>query len=348
MSSLVIQYPVVRLLLKRHREHNLEYAAIAPFQTLMTILFPAIEGYAVNMEQSVDRRAARVDMLVHGTDFDHDTLFIVMIGELKASYKPPSEGESQLLLRAREAIVAHELEMVYGYTTLGEGFRFWVVSAQTMTLEPLFSDTPRGSRSAYIPLDSAEGDCIIQLCNYIKENRPLRQATVLPSQSFPVSDEEPYGHASQANPPAEESSFNPNQYIPASPSGYYGQSYQPPEPSTQYESEPPVTSSMEHHNDPGDLPDQSMEMDEPPNDSEDEPVAGPSQATGAQQGATYKMVKITKEEHSIRSNKYFFRKHRKGRVITTKIEDWNEVTAGDGRKVWYYKEDTKYWGYKPR
>ncbi|KAK1471330.1 hypothetical protein CABS01_16373 [Colletotrichum abscissum] len=180
-----------------------------------------------------------------------------------------------------------------------------------MALEPLFSDVPRGSRSAFIPLDSAEGDCIAQLCNYIKENRPLRQATILPSQGFPVPNEESHGYASQDNQPAEESAFSPNQYIPAWSGGYHGQSYWPPEPSTQFESDYPVTSSVEQlQNNPKDPPDQSMETDELPDDPEDEPAAGPSHATGTHQGATHKMVKITKEEHSfIRSDKYLFRKH---------------------------------------
>lgn len=349
MSSLIVQYPVVRALLRRHRAHNLEYAAVAPFQTLMTIFFPATDGYCVNMEQSVDRGAARVDMLIHGLDFDHDTLFMVMIGELKGSYKSPSEGESQLLRRAREAIIAHKLEMIYGFTTLGEAFRFWTVSARNMTLEPLFSETPRGSRSAYVPLDSAEGDCIAQICTYIRENRPLCQAIILPSQDFSVPNKELYGQASRAHQPAEESSCDPDQYISVPSEEYHGESSQNPEISTRFESDNLVTSSVEQPLQiPKDPTDQFIEVEDAENDAEDGPAAGASDVIGTHQGATRKQVTITREEHNFRSDKYLFRKHKRGHIITTRLEDWTKIRAENGREVWYYTENTKYWGYKPR
>ncbi|TKW49874.1 hypothetical protein CTA1_2438 [Colletotrichum tanaceti] len=172
MSRFVSSHPIIRALLLRHRQHNLEYAAVAPFQTALNALFQARDGYAVNIEQSVDGGRARVDLLIPGLDYEHLTLHLMMVGEMKPSHKSPEEGETQVLKTAQEAIVGHGLAMIYAFTTLGEGFRFWTVSARTMSLEPLGSDTPRGSHTAYIPLDFAEGDCIVEFSSYVKRNRP--------------------------------------------------------------------------------------------------------------------------------------------------------------------------------
>ncbi|WQF90606.1 hypothetical protein CDEST_15620 [Colletotrichum destructivum] len=351
MSRFVSSYPVIRALLLRHRQHNLEYAAVAPFQTALNTLFQARDGYAVNIEQSVDKGRARVDLLIQGLDYDHFTLYMMMVGEMKPSYKSPEEGETQVLKRAREAIVGHGLERIYAFTTLGEGFRFWTVSARTMTLEPLGSDTPRGSHTAYIPLDSAEGDCIVEFSNYVKQNRPLREAPVLPSQDFSAAPEDFRGQASQANHQEEAASFMPNQNFPVSPQEYYDQGYPPPESSVQYETNNPVTSfadsQLQYDANPEDPQGQSMEIDDVLDDPEDEPTAGPSYVAGVSQEPNYIQVTITREVHTIRSDKYLFRKRKRGRLIITNNEDWEKKKV-DGKEVWYFKEDSKYWGYKPR
>ncbi|KAK1585889.1 uncharacterized protein LY79DRAFT_557526, partial [Colletotrichum navitas] len=138
------------------------------------------------MEQSVDRDRYRVDLFVQGLDFNNDTLYPILVGEGKGGGKSANEVETQVLRRAREAIVGHGLQGIFAFTWLGEDFRVWNVSAEDRELEPLDSDYPRGSRQAYIPLDSPEGDCIVSLTGFMKENRPLRAATVVPSQSIPA------------------------------------------------------------------------------------------------------------------------------------------------------------------
>lgn len=181
MSSFVSQYPVIRALLRSYREHNIEYAAVAPFQTAFNALFPGTEGYAVNMEQSVDRDRYRVGLFVQGLDFNNDTLHPILVGEGKGGGKSPREVEDQVLTRALNAIDGNGLNGIFAFTWLGERFRVWTVSAEQRTLDPLDTETPRGNRSAYILLDSEEGECIVTLANFMKENRPLRAAPVVPS-----------------------------------------------------------------------------------------------------------------------------------------------------------------------
>lgn len=186
MSSFVAESPVIRALLEEHRRHNLEYTAVALFQTAFITLFKAYDGYVVNFEQSVDRGRARVDLLIRGLDRENFTLYYMMVGEMKGSYKSPVEVEAQVRDRAREAILGQGLHGIYAFTSLGEGFRFWYVSAKSMELEPLDTSVPAGRKDGYVLLDSEEGEVIKPTCEFIKENRPLNEAPVVPSQAIPA------------------------------------------------------------------------------------------------------------------------------------------------------------------
>lgn len=104
MSSFVAEFLVIRALLDEHRRHNLEYAAVAPFQTAFSTLFQARDGFAVNIEQSVDGGRARVDLWIRGLDYQHLTLQPMVVGEMKGSYMSPADVENQVLRRAQEAI----------------------------------------------------------------------------------------------------------------------------------------------------------------------------------------------------------------------------------------------------
>lgn len=190
MSSFVAEYPVIRALLRRYHAHNIEYAAVAPFQSAFSVLFPVGDGYAVNMEQSVDRDRPRVDLYIQGLDFEHETLYPVMVGEGKGGGKSPREVETQVLERAREAITANALQGIHAFTWIGDCFRVWYVTAQDRVLEPQDGKGDRGHRHVYIPLDSREGDCIVPLTENMKLNRPLQQATVIPSQPLPAFEPE--------------------------------------------------------------------------------------------------------------------------------------------------------------
>ncbi|GKT92430.1 LOW QUALITY PROTEIN: hypothetical protein Ct61P_10280 [Colletotrichum tofieldiae] len=349
MSRFVSSYPVIRALLLRHRQHNLEYAAVAPFQTALNTLFQARDGYAVNIEQSVDKGRARVDLLIQGLDYDHFTLYMMMVGEMKPSYKSPEEDSSpekgtrsnSRTRSGKDLRVHHPRRRIPILDRVG-------ANNDTGASGQRYS---RGSHTAYIPLDSAAGDCIVEFSNYVKQNRPLREAPVLPSQDFSAAPEDFRGQASQANHQEEAASFMPNQNFPVSPQEYYDQGYPPPESSAQYETNNPVTSfadsQLQYDANPEDPQGQSMEIDDVLDDPEDEPTAGPSYVAGVSQEPNYIQVTITREVHTIRSDKYLFRKRKRGRLIITNNEDWEKKKV-DGKEVWYFKEDSKYWGYKPR
>lgn len=134
----------------------------------------------------MDRGRARVDLLIRGLDFNNSTLHFILVGEMKGSYKSPSEVENQVLQRAREAIAAQSLQGIFAFTSLGERFRFWYVSEEDQQLSPFDSEIPAGNLDGYVLLDSHAGESIEATCTIIKRDRPLNKAPVVPSQAIPI------------------------------------------------------------------------------------------------------------------------------------------------------------------
>lgn len=317
MSTFVSQYPVIRALLRRYREHNIEYAAVAPFQTAFSALFPVYEGYAVNMEQSVDRDRYRVDLYVQGLDFDHSTLYPILVGEGKGGGKSPRDVESQVLARALNAIDGNRLDGIFAFTWLGESFRVWHVSATDKTLQPLDSATPRGSRSAYILLDSQEGECIVALTGSMKMYRPVQVAPVVPSQKIPPRSQT---HQSPKSPVRHENNT--------------------------YSVDPRAAAQSNQRENLEDSQDQEMKVDYPSvvTDTEVEagPSTGPSHEGHRQTKPRSREVTIEKRENS---NGYKFVWKDKKDKIKTEREDWEK----DGDILALRKEYHGYrvWGHKP-
>ncbi|ETS84086.1 hypothetical protein PFICI_05962 [Pestalotiopsis fici W106-1] len=168
MSSFVDKYPVIRLLLQRHRQHDIEYTAAAAFQSTFHALFPVIDGYAVNCEQSVDQGRYRVDLFVQGTDPTHHALYPIMVGEGKGGGASAKEVEDQVLKRSKEAIEFYEVDGIYAFTFLKESFRVWRVDKPDLVLNPLDDMGARNDRKHYIYLDSKQGECIVHLTDVMK------------------------------------------------------------------------------------------------------------------------------------------------------------------------------------
>lgn len=317
MSTFVARYPVIRALLQRYREHNIEYTAVAPFQTAFCALFPVAEGYAVNMEQSVDRDRYRVDLYVQGLDFDHGTLYPILVGEGKGGGKSPREVESQVLARSLDAIDGNKLNGIFAFTWLGESFRVWRVSAIDRTLQPLDSATPCGSRSAYILLDSQEGECIVDLTSNMKVYRPVQVPPVVPSQKIPPRSQT---HQSPKSPVRHENNT--------------------------YSVDPPAAAQSNPHEDLEDWQDQEMEVDHPSVVTDTEVEAGPS--TGHSHGghgqtkSRSREVTIEKRENG---NGYKFVWKDKKDKIKTEREDWEK--NGDTLTLRKRYRGYHVWGRKP-
>ncbi|KAK0368798.1 hypothetical protein CLIM01_13848 [Colletotrichum limetticola] len=212
-------------------------------------------------------------------------------------------------------------------TCYGSFVRFWAFDSQSALLTPFYpTEGDDGERTAYVDFKSHEND-IMQALAYIKET------PIPPSSLF----EQPVAYDQPTEAASSQAYYAHNQ-------GHHTEYV-----SSQSERQNTIASGFSFTDARLEAThDQPMEVDDESGDPVAEPTASTSQATGSKQGPAHKKVDIIKEEHSIRSTKYLFRKHKRGHVITTKIEDWDRIKVQDGKEAWYWKEDNKYWGYKPK
>ncbi|KAK1990626.1 hypothetical protein LX36DRAFT_664037 [Colletotrichum falcatum] len=270
----------------------------------------------------------------------------------------------------------HGLTTIYCHTAIGTAFRTWILDTQTRRLNPLFGPDTREDRRAYVEYRTTFGQYEWnRLGSYVKDQavRPLAEFTFRDDLS--ANYEWNQRHLKKQREQDEQIQQETNaasqqQSIPTS-SEYYNQSYQPPVASAQYPASDQYTASAQYAQndstgfvsqsyqpraDQGSLQGDSMSVDDASDDASDgsegepegepagEPVAGPSHPASTHRKR--KQVRIRLEEHTLRSNKYTFKKHTGGRTYTTKIEDWHKQKI-DGKEVWTYIHDKKYWGYKP-
>ncbi|EFQ36784.1 hypothetical protein CGRA01v4_05964 [Colletotrichum graminicola] len=324
MSNIFIKYPPLVGLYNRWAGDPIEYGAAALLQNIVIIFFKIEDSFCPAFEQPPDlgsRRNYRIDVLI----FEHNIMYSApgllvprLLLEMKGGGGSSKAVESQALANARASIQQYSLVGLFVQTVLGIEralyFRFWWMDSVSLQLQPLDGGPKSGSRdgrSAYVELSTEGGNKLESYYNQVKSGTPI-----IPTEEHGQDPLDPLAQE------VDHSADNlPNETL-----GYEGDAMMADIAAQQggvSESEP-------------------EEMDQ-------EAGAGPSQApqgTGQSRNATPKRIEITYESHTLRKDKFLFRKHKKGRIHSTEIEDWDVKRTRDG-EVWTWKKDKKYWGYRP-
>ncbi|KAK1510596.1 hypothetical protein CABS01_16815 [Colletotrichum abscissum] len=338
MSNIFFHYPPLSGLYEKWRHDPIEYGAAALLQNLVILCFRIENNFCPTFEQPPDagaRRNFRIDVLI----YDYSPLYSSpgsliprLLVEIKGGGGSSREVEDQALANARASIAQYSLLGLFVQTVIGIErslcFRFWWVDPVNLSLLPLDNGPQSGSRkgrSAYVDLNTDNGNLLESYYDQVKNGMPI-----LPTAVSDQDQLDPLAQ-SQLNQFAQDLDQSAND-LPNETSDANFQGYEEDEMLVDTE---------------------QGQLSEPePEETDPEAGAGPSQAQGASQSrrttsSNAHRIEIVYEPHTFSSDKFIFKKHKKGRSHITELKDWDKQRTRDG-EVWTWKADRKYWGYKPR
>lgn len=268
---------------------------------------------------------------------DHDTISPVAVGEVKRPGGSIRDVEEQGLGVATRAINSYRLSGIHVLTVWGLKFRAWYATSSEQSLVPLFGSAPRG-KNEYIDMTSPSGVFELErTIHLIKDEPPLRQAPVVPSQQDEMHQ---MIEAGTFYSEEGDSEINPMYPWGQQPSADY-QTTQVPrmEPSVRY---PRDAASWMTSQEPSAQED--MSIDDPEEAGEDSGAEGDSGEKGKEKRRTKERreAKVDVVKHRMSKDEYVFR-GADGSKRTTQRSDWKQKKR-DNATVYEYKgKRVVYW-----
>ncbi|EEU36051.1 uncharacterized protein NECHADRAFT_102079 [Fusarium vanettenii 77-13-4] len=304
-------------LMRELAQHDIEYKSSAAWQAYLNRMFP--RPWQLLCEQAPDDESRRrVDFKIILYDQDNDTISPVAIGEVKRPGGSIREVEKQGLEVAMRAINSHCLSGIYVLTVWGLKFRAWYATSSEQSLMPLFGSAPR-DKNEYIDMTSPSGVFELErTIHLIKDEPPLRQAPVVPSQ------QDEMGQMIEAGTfYSEEGGSQVNPMYP------WGQ-----QPSVDYQTTqiPRMEPSAGHPRDAASwmpsqepYPQEDMSIDDPEEANEGSGAEGNSGGKGKEKRSTKERreVKVELVKHRMSKDEYVFR-GADGSKRTTQRSDWKQ------------------------
>ncbi|RTE68243.1 hypothetical protein BHE90_017381 [Fusarium euwallaceae] len=291
--------------------NDIEHATSAFWQVFLQSQFRLEEGWSAICEQPSDGGRDAVDVIPYAYNLNYPhSLFKASVNEFKRPSHPPDKLIEQTRRYARRAVTKSQARYILASSMRGPEFMLWVFSRHNDTLEPFFPQLPR-----FISILEPEGVLFYQYISAHKDPDPdsldsYRQipesmwALAVGTQPFPSSSNQPGPGVAQPL-----SSTLPEEHDETVPGVQVGE-------------------DEFGQADEGDL-------DEGEEGEEGEAILPVSVHATERSGIK---VRIHRETHVIRSDKYWFTNQRRERVDTTR-DEWKKYD----RKYYRYKPDTRYW-----